>query len=98
MSWLDNAKRQLFTHVATLHGLEAIAGLVKKALVDPATDTYAVIQAVEKLIDALIAGFTGKISPEEINRQITALKAAIASNDAAADAALDAKFDGGGET
>jgi hypothetical protein len=92
MSWLDHAESQLAAHANTLHAIEAIAKLVKKALVDPGTDTFAVIQVIEKIADTLIAGFGRKVDAAEVRKQLAVLTEKLLSNDEAADKALDDKF------
>jgi hypothetical protein len=93
-TWLDRAKDQLETHATTLHAVSAIGKLVKKALVDPSTDTYAVIQVIEKITDALIASFEtgGKVSAEDIEKQILAVFKSEESVNEAADRKLAEKF------
>jgi hypothetical protein len=93
MSWLDHAESQLAAHANTLHAIEAIASIVKKALVDPGSDVYAVIQVIEKIADTLISGFSHKVDAAEVRKQLGVLTAKLLSNDEAADKALDTKFD-----
>lgn len=96
MSWLERAEDQLKNHAAALHLIEGLAKLVKRALVDPGTDTYAVLQAVERAFGTLIAGFDGKISASEVEKHLRELGERLAKNDQKADRALDEKFDGSG--
>lgn len=93
-TWIERAKDQLETHAATLHAVEAIGKLVKKALIDPGTDTYAVIQVIEKITDVLIASFEkgGKISKEDIEKQVLAVFKSEESVNEAADRKLAEKF------
>jgi hypothetical protein len=91
-NWIERAQEQLSTHAQTLHGIELIGKLLKNALVDPNTDTFAVIQLAEKIISTLISGFDGKIDSTEIAKQLDVLKASLLSNDEAADTALAEKF------
>ena len=77
-------------------GDESLDVVDVQALVDPGTDTYKVIQIVEKIANALIAGFSGASDPEEIAKQISLQLDSVAktaeSIDNAADRALAEKF------
>jgi hypothetical protein len=92
--WLDRAKDQLETHATTLHAIEAIGKLIKKALVDPGTDTYAVIQVIEKITDALIDSFThgAKLYKADVEKQILAVFKSEETVNEAADRKLAEKF------
>jgi hypothetical protein len=93
-TWIERAKDQLETHATTLHAVSAIGQLVKKALVDPSTDTYAVIQVIERITDALIASFdTGaKVTREDIEKQIAEVFKSEETVNEAADRKLAEKF------
>jgi len=96
MSWIERAESQLKAHSTTLHALQAIGALVKRALVDPKSDTFVVIQIIERMTDALIAGFDGKMTSDEVEKHLLELSERLAANDQAADTALDKKFPSGG--
>lgn len=95
--WLGKAEDQLKTHAATLRGLGILNDLAGKALDDPGVDVYSVIKTVARITQSLIAGFAGKMTPDEIEAQFKQLPSHIAENDQAADSALDAKFNRGGK-
>jgi len=93
-TWIERAKDQLETHASTLHALVAISKIAKKALVDPGTDTYAVIQVIEKIADVLIDGFAsgGKVSEEEIAKYLDSVIKSEETVNASADRAFEEKF------
>jgi hypothetical protein len=94
-SWLQKAEDQLGSHALVLHAIEALGKLVKHALVDRGVDAYSVLQAVERMIDTVVAGFDGKVTKDEVEKHLRDLLDRVEANDRAADAALAAKFPGG---
>lgn len=90
-TWIDKAKDQLAHHEQALHIIEAIAKLVKETLVKPDSNAFAVLQAIEKAIDTLTAGFDGRVNRAEVDKQIRELVDRFASDDAAIDARIAAR-------
>lgn len=93
-TWLDKAKAQLAQHEQLLEVVEAIASVAKATLVKPGSDPYVVLQGIERLIDTLKAGFDGKVTHVEVDKQRAAFLDQLREGDAAIDASIDAKFGG----
>ena len=96
MSWITHVEELLKTHGAALHGIEAIANLVRDALTDSTKDTGAVLAAVEKIAETLIAGWTGKLKAEDVLAEVQKTAASLTSNNSLIDSEIDERFDGEG--
>lgn len=71
-------------------GLELIGRLVENRHVD---DAARVLDAVQRVYEAIDDVSARRISPEEGAEELQRLRNELDANDAEADAALDAKFD-----
>lgn len=92
-NWIERAEQQLTNHAVVLRAIEGIGRLIKTALVDPKNDANAVLQVVERVIDALIAGFDGKVTRAEVEGIIAKMNERKEERDSRFDKALDEKFD-----
>ncbi|SRR5258706_7166383 len=103
MSRLDHIRDQLAAHGAALKGIEAIAEVARNALVSSNHSTIAAgLSVVLKIVEAVIDGFDGKTTPQDVGKlvdqQIQETIDRLASNDEKHDQqleALDQKFDKG---
>lgn len=95
MSWIDQAQDHLGKSAIALKAVETIGKLAKKALDSQLDDidSSAVFKLISGIVDSLIAGFDGKISKEEIEKQIEAMLSRRNERDAKFDRLLDEKFD-----
>lgn len=92
-TWIDRAQAQLESHSTALKVIAGIGTLVKQTLVDPKSDAFAVLQAIERALDSLVAGFEGKISKEEVEAMVAKMLERRESRDERFDRILDEKFD-----
>jgi hypothetical protein len=90
MSRLQQVEKQLLAQITAVKGIETINTIITSALADTGHgDLSVVVQTIGKIIEAVIAGFDGKVSADEVEKQLRALSDRIAANDAATDRALD---------
>lgn len=83
-----NAKQALHAAAAVLDALPLIASMTHVG----GDKAPAALASIGAALGALSDGLTGAARPEDVLAKIAKLRAALASNDAAADAALKAKF------
>lgn len=84
----DRIRNYLKMFENALQGLETIQGVTKTGGPGAAT----ALQTIDAIVTSILGGFTGALTPDEVEKQLDDLKAKIAANDAAADAAVDSKF------
>lgn len=96
MTWLDKAEDAVASHKQALHIIEAIGKLARETIVKPSSDSFAILQAIERTIHTFQTSFDGKVTRAEVDKQIATLAGRLASNDTAEDADLTARFDTGG--
>lgn len=83
-----NAKTALSMAALAIDGLEVIQAMTQVG----GPGAAAALAAIDKVVKSLKDGLDGVASPQAVANEIDALKASLASNDAAADAELREKF------
>jgi hypothetical protein len=92
---VDKAHEALNKLGTIVHGLDAIEGIAKLVLGNPAQDAFEALHVIAVIVDTVRAGFHDKLTAEAVEKEITSLRITITGNDAAADQALNDKFDKG---
>ena len=95
MGRLDHIREQLAAHASAIKGIETIADFGREALAADHPDAAGALAVILKIIDAIIAGYDGKITAAEVDKRIHAALDRSASNDAIIDELIDKKFDNG---
>ena len=95
-TWLEKAEDAIASHKQALQIIETIGKLARETIVKPESDSFAILQAIERVIHSFETSFDGKVTRAEVDKQIRDLVGRLAANDAAADADLTARFDTGG--
>lgn len=89
MSLTDDIKKAAGYMEIAVQGLEKLQGLTKLGGT-PAAET---LVAIDAGLSAILAGFTGTMTADEVRNQITSLTTGIGANDGEALANLRSKFD-----
>jgi len=95
MSAATDKAQSVFTGAMTaLHAIDAIVTASKGLLAStPTTDTIlSFLNGIVAVGDTIQKGVTGDLTPDAMQGQLDAFKAALAANNAAIDAAADTKF------
>lgn len=90
-----NEARAIFNKLGTtFDALEAIEKLAKQVMLGSSKidEALEVLRIITAIVEALKAGFKGKLTVDEVKAEIEALRKALSNNDAWADQALDDKF------
>lgn len=86
----DNKDEALEAAQYAVEGLNLIFQLVSGAGSSTAAGVVTIIRVV---LSSIREGFEGKLTAEQVHKELAKLRANLSSNDAAADAALAKKFD-----
>ena len=87
---LDDYEKMVQTAVAGLKLAQSLTHVGGEGAADA-------LAAISVILESLIAGHTGAITPEQAKADIDVLMSTLAQQDAAADTALHQKFDVGGK-